>query len=259
MPRDANSAPGSPRITAMMAELSSDLIDVGRNLAQHALHLALLRATSSRFSARNSSTVGNLSPNSSRAMRCTRRTAASAVISVTTPSSSHPGHQLVAFLSPARRRISAGRPILPVVRYFDPNWMSCQKLRDVTDCATIARSSCPCQPERDPLEGMQNGPVAQRLELAAHNGLVAGSNPAGPTSGDGTITRLRHPPVPDQARLRDRALRYLARYATSEHHLAQVLRRKALPEAAFHGRHRTRWKPRLRLSSRNARLRLSGR
>jgi regulatory protein len=30
-------------------------------------------------------------------------------------------------------------------------------------------------------------------------------------------------------------LRYLARYATSERHLAQVLRRKALPEAAFHG------------------------
>ena len=26
------------------------------------------------------------------------------------------------------------------------------------------------------------GPVAQRLELAAHNRLVAGSNPAGPTN-----------------------------------------------------------------------------
>lgn len=31
------------------------------------------------------------------------------------------------------------------------------------------------------LVSVWSGPVAQRLELAAHNGLVAGSNPAGPT------------------------------------------------------------------------------
>lgn len=34
--------------------------------------------------------------------------------------------------------------------------------------------------ERYPLP--QVGPVAQRLERAAHNRLVAGSNPAGPTT-----------------------------------------------------------------------------
>src|SRR3546814_13157248 len=34
------------------------------------------------------------------------------------------------------------------------------------------------------------GPVVQRLELAAHNGVVAGSNPAGPT------IRLRRRPQP---------------------------------------------------------------
>ena len=41
------------------------------------------------------------------------------------------------------------------------------------------------QPKRTTLFGVPNpcGPIAQRSELPAHNRLVAGSNPAGPTFG----------------------------------------------------------------------------
>jgi hypothetical protein len=41
-----------------------------------------------------------------------------------------------------------------------------------------------------PREAHPDGPVAQRLEPAAHNGLVAGSNPARPTKHLLDITRF---------------------------------------------------------------------
>jgi hypothetical protein len=46
-------------------------------------------------------------------------------------------------------------------------------VRPVNGCGTVARRF-PRRPAA--------GPVAQWLEPAAHNGLVAGSSPAGPTS-----------------------------------------------------------------------------
>ncbi len=55
-------------------------------------------------------------------------------------------------------------------------------------------------------------------------------------SGDAPRRRERPvPPVPDEARLYERALRYLARFAASEGRLADVLRRKALREGRLHG------------------------
>lgn len=62
----------------------------------------------------------------------------------------------------------------------------------------------------------------------------------GPIRDDGSDDRPRRrerpvPPVPDEARLYERALRYLARFASSEGRLADVLRRKALREGRLHG------------------------
>jgi hypothetical protein len=42
---------------------------------------------------------------------------------------------------------------------------------------------------------LEKGPVAQRLEQQTHNLLVAGSNPAGPTT-NRTINHLQFPKLP---------------------------------------------------------------
>ena len=242
MRRATMSAPGSPWIRASSAEASSDLIDgIRYRLAVNSRILRSSRATSSRRSARNSSTVGIASPSSSRATRCARLTAASPVIRVTTPSSSTRTTSWSPLASPSRLLPNCrGQSYSAVLREPDPQPDSC------TDLLLVATQAI--MPEDGVLSGVcplarrpAAGPVAQRLELAAHNGLVVGSNPAGPTPADGggAIDERARPakrPLrkPDEQRLFNRAVFYLGRFAASERHLAEVLRRKALREAAAH-------------------------
>lgn len=47
------------------------------------------------------------------------------------------------------------------------------------------RPFCFHNPNPGIVQGSLRGPVVQWLERAAHNGVVVGSNPAGPTSGSG--------------------------------------------------------------------------
>ncbi|MEY9463511.1 hypothetical protein ABH973_003924 [Bradyrhizobium ottawaense] len=68
------------------------------------------------------------------------------------------------------------------------------------------RTAHRCRP-RVPASRLAAGPVAQWLEPAAHNGLVAGSSPAGPTKEISDLGRAVAPHRDDRTRYRTRYVR----------------------------------------------------
>src|SRR3954447_25158771 len=240
MRRATMSAPGSPWIRASSAEASSDLIGgIRYRLAVQLPHLAFL-------------TRHLLAPLCQELVdgrdRVTQQLAGQALRTPHRGLACHQGDDPF-FLDTDDELVPLGEPrLLPnrrgqsysaVLREPDPNWIH-DKISFVCQRKQLCQKIASCQAPVPWLDA-PSGPVAQRLELAAHNGLVAGSNPAGPTPGGGVAAideraRPAKRPLrkPDEQRLFNRAVFYLGRFAASERHLADVLRRKALREAAAH-------------------------